>query len=313
MNTNDNGLKRLSGLAYISYHGQKGAILTMVLMLLTVLTFLGVSTISATNTEIKIAINKQQQYQVELAADNAMDFLISSYPKNTMSSLTGSNFNGGQANITLTPSIECTDRLWGGTAGTVTPLPEQVSAPSHHTDYETPGKYLWSGIADWKRGHPHLAPGAILLIDGPWFRVGDCGGGWRNSKGGKVFYTGFINLYRGCASNGWVGTPNKSIEVVRKTQAEMDVLKAPQRNGNRANGNSVIYDHMEIKVIAKHNVTGASSTVVKGLKYRWEDNHPNSACAGRADPPANAIGAIETGQILDPGANRVTYSYRVID
>ncbi len=77
---------------------QQGALLPMALIMLFVVTLLGVSAVSTTNVALQIAGNQQHQFEAEMVAENAVNWLVDNYPSPMPTSTTFKTFG-----LSLTP------------------------------------------------------------------------------------------------------------------------------------------------------------------------------------------------------------------
>ena len=86
------------GVQMQSSHQQRGALLPLTLVILLLVTILGVSAVSSTNIGLQIAGNQQRQDEAEMVAENAVNFLVETYPSTTLPSTTFKTFG-----LSLTP------------------------------------------------------------------------------------------------------------------------------------------------------------------------------------------------------------------
>jgi hypothetical protein len=133
---------------------QQGALLPMALIMLFVVTLLGVSAVSTTNVALQIAGNQQHQFEAEMVAENAVNWLVDNYPSPMPTSTTFKTFG-----LSLTPdnlrekcitktgvqghsyfysyvniSITTTDPISGATATAVKGLKYRGAAADYNSD-----------------------------------------------------------------------------------------------------------------------------------------------------------------------------------
>lgn len=319
------------GVQMQSSHQQRGALLPLTLVILLIVTILGVSAVSSTNIGLQIAGNQQRQDEAEMVAENAVNFLVETYPSTTLP--TGANFETfgfslgqgtpAQACVTKaviagsgTPgSLACT---WQGGSG------PGVRASNSTTDHEkfrngASGKSCMVGNYI-EEEHPHLhhldddgfSP-IELWINGN-VTITKCGGCFKNTQA-TINYTGqIIAGNSGTCSHGsetYPGSWPSNITRNRVTQAEFNTAAGA---GPSVGGD--YYSHMEIRVTATDPNSGATATAVKGFKYRGDDTNstatgsPSNTDCGVAGTMAEVI---EDSDLTENGRKKLLYSYLEID
>ena len=221
---------------------QRGAILPMALILLTVMALLGASAASISNTRAQMVTNQMRYAQLEQAAENVLSRRIHDYPTNVDESLASLNLDS-DISITDTHSacmaVQRTNKApengGGGTPGGIGVGHGggggefNVSGSAEETKFYNKGNRVWSR-------HPHLksdedwqdelgaSPSSqivSLYIDGD-VTINDCGGGFTGNDGGRIFYTGTITPASGANcpddNKSWPDT----VEAYKITQTEMN-------------------------------------------------------------------------------------------
>lgn len=113
MNKNEAITYANPGVQMQSSHRQTGALLPLTLVILLVVTLLAISAVSSTNVNLQIAGNQQRQFEAEMVAENAVNFLVDNYPSRTMP--TGANFETfGFSMGQGTPAEACVTKTHAG-------------------------------------------------------------------------------------------------------------------------------------------------------------------------------------------------------
>tara|TARA_B100000787_G_scaffold10565_1_gene7957 strand:- start:300 stop:647 length:348 start_codon:yes stop_codon:yes gene_type:complete len=88
---------------------QHGSILVMALIMILVLSLVGVSAISSTNINLKIAENQQRQFDVQLDAENIATCRVANYPTATpaVEALCGEMVTGSTSISLTSESKQC--------------------------------------------------------------------------------------------------------------------------------------------------------------------------------------------------------------
>jgi len=270
-------------------HKEEGAVLPLALVMLTILTLLGVSSISLSNNNLKIAQNQLRTQEVERVAQNASNHLISKYPINKNETF-GSSFTGFDTHSTsISKSTQCIQQ-WkvSGDAG-LDSLPGTKQTSTGHSNYH--GTYYWLSGASWSK-HPHLKANSRLTIVGNLV-INDCGGGFSKSSGGLIRYTGTANV---CTTKGsW----NSNVTLQQVTMAELLAECTTCEP-------SIYFTDWETKVVATHSASGASAAVTTGFRVKSTDNAGCSA-------PTGYTGPVTTDSLMDDVGLRRTYRFQDVD
>jgi hypothetical protein len=275
---------------------QRGAVLPTALIILVVLTILGLSSVSLSNNNTKIAQNHLRLQEVERVAQNASNYLISSYPDNK-NEVFGSLFTGFDTHSTsISTSTECIQQWTGPVDSGLDTLPgtEQTSTTDHGIYY---GKFYWLSGASWSK-HPHLNPSSHLTVVGNLV-IPQCNGGFSGSSGGLIRYTGTAAV---CTEKGsW----NSAVELEQVTIAELLAECTTCEP-------SIYFTDWETKVIATHSTSGATAAVTTGFRYKSTDN---AGCldsySGTA--PTDYTGPVIADLLMDSVDLRRTYRFQDVD
>lgn len=307
MNKNEAMTYANPGVQMQSSHRQKGALLPLTLVILLVVTLLAISAVSSTNVNLQIAGNQQRQFEAEMVAENAVNFLVENYPSRTMP--TGANFEifgfsmgqGTLAEACVTKTI---------IAGSGTPGSLACSWTGNGSAHES-----FSGSRNCKVGdyvstwHPHLhhmTGNKELWINGNVTveMCGDC-----FTQVGIINYTG--EIINSCTKNGYSWPANVTRNKVTQAAFNTAAGAGPSVGGD-------YYSHVEIRVTTTDPNSGATATAVKGLKYRGDETtsttvgSPPDATCGIDD--ANPITDVaEDSDLTENGQKKVLYSYLEID
>ena len=275
-------------------HLQVGAVLPTALIMLVVLTVLGLSSLSLSNNNLKIANNHLRKQEVKRVAQNASDYLISNYPLNkgeTFNLFTGFDTH----NTSISTSTRCLQQ-WkvSGDAG-LDSLPGTKQTSTGHSNYY--GTYYWLTGASWYQ-HPHLNANSKLTIVGNLV-IERCDGGFSGSSGGLIRYTGTANV---CTEK---GTWNSKLTLQQVTMTELlteCTSCAP----------SVYFTDWETNVTATHSASGATARVTTGFRHKSEGTVDCLASyAGQV--PGGYTGPVTTDSLMDEVGLRRTYRFQHID
>ena len=290
-----------------SSYKQQGALLPLALIVLLVVTLLGVSAVTTTNIDLQIAGSQQRQFEAEMVAENAVNFLVDNYPSPTMP--TSTNFEtfgltmtqNGLAEACITKTI---------VSGSGTPGSLACSWTGNGSAHES-----FSGSRNCKVGdyvstwHPHLhhmTGNKELWINGNVTveMCGDC-----FTQVGIINYTG--EIINSCTKKGYSWPANVTRNKVTQAAFNTAAGAGPSVGGD-------YYSHVEIRVTTTDPISGATATAVKGLKYRGDGTtsttvgSPSDATCGIDD--ANPITEVaEDSDLATNGQKKVLYSYLEID
>lgn len=292
-----------------TYDRQKGSLLLLTLVILSVLTLLGVSAVSSTNIGLQIAGNQQRQAEAELVAENTVNFLVKNYPSLSMPQnatverfgQTVSTGNASSACITKTivkgsgtpNSLDCS---WTGEKGTGNNVTREHESFSGNKSCLV-GDYV-------EEQHPHLHHMIVtpreLWINGN-ITVKHCGGCFHDAAA-TIYYTG-SNI----GSCSYEGSWPSIVKAQKVSQAEFNVA-----TGAGPSVDSDYYSQVEIRVTSTDSVSGATATAVKGFKYRGDSaqspSHPQCGVTNE-----NIVTTDEDPWLPINGSRRVLYSYLEID
>ena len=294
-----------------SYNGgsyQHGSILVMALIMILVLSLVGVSAISSTNINLKIAENQQRQFDVQLDAENIATCRVANYPTATpaVEALCGEMVTGSTSISLTSESKQCVSQ--GYIEGTGSDSVNNVDCGWNETR-KTDGHHSFGGSKNCQVGsytsswHPHLhhmSGNKELWINGD-VTIEHCGGCFRE-HGSEINYTG--SIINSCTKKGY-SWPSAVI-ANKVTLQEFNLA----RGGTLATEKEY-YSHIELQVTSIDEMSGAKASVVRGLKFRGvSSTSPSKADCGVGGDHATIVSDPMLTQV---GQVRELYSYQVID
>ena len=280
---------------------QRGAVLPMALILLTIMALLGASAVLTSNTRAQMVTNQMRYAQLEHAAENVLSRRIHNYPDNIEGDLSALNLS--DANIGITDShnaciaVQRTNKVASGGSGVT---PGEITfghGGSYHkitNDAFTETKFYHNGDGIWdgNKKHPHLhsdngwqdslaegdSPEIVsMYLDGD-IKIVNCSGGFANNKGGRIFYTG-----SNVSTCGWPSY----VEGYQVTQAQMNsagFISGVLNGGSTGVGFiniADVYKISELTVTARDDLSGAEVSLTMGMKSHKPDEDLdalNSSC-----------------------------------
>ena len=302
------------GVQMQSSHRQKGALLPMTLVILLVVTLLAVSSASSTKVSLQIAGNQQRQFEAEMVAENAVNFLAENYPSTSMP--TNADFElfdmdmvpESRAQACVTKSIIAGSGQpaspscgWEGDAGTGN------NVTRNHEGIYTSKSCLVGNYVEEKHPHLHYMNGARELWINGNITVKHCGGCFDDDEA-TIYYTG--SNINSCSITGtW---PSE----VTATNVSLAQFNTATGAGPLVGGD--YYSHVKIRVTTTDPNSGATATAVRGIKYRGDNTtsttvgSPTNSNCGITNATAMASVA-EDSDLTENGSKKVMYAYLEIE
>ena len=287
---------------------QHGSILVMALIMVLVLSLVGVSAISSTNINLKIAENQQRQFDVQLDAENIATCRVANYPSATpaVEALCGEMVTGSTSISLTSESKQCVSQ--GYIEGTGSEGDDNVDCGWNETR-KTDGHHMFGGSKNCQVGsytsswHPHLhhmSGNKELWINGD-VTIEHCGGCFQDHAS-EINYTG--SIINSCTVGGF-SWPS-AVTANKVTLEEFNLAR-----GGTLAVEKEYYSHIELQVTSIDEMSGAKASVVRGLKFRGvSSSSPSKADCGVGEDHATIASDPMLTQV---GQVRELYSYQVID
>ena len=294
-----------------SYNGgsyQHGSILVMALIMMLVLSLVGVSAISSTNINLKIAENQQRQFDVQLDAENIATCRVANYPSATpaVEALCGEMVTGSTSISLTSESKQCVSQ--GYIEGTGSEGDDNVDCGWNETRTDD-GHHSFGGSKNCQVGsytstwHPHLhhmSGNKELWINGD-VTIEHCGGCFQDHAS-EINYTG--SIINSCTKGGF-SWPS-AVTANKVTLQEFKLAR-----GGTLAAEKEYYSHIELQVTSIDEMSGAKASVVRGLKFRGvSSSSPSKSDCGVGEDHATIVSDPMLTQV---GQVRELYSYQVID
>lgn len=301
-------MKAINGKSYNGGSYQHGSILVMALIMMLVLSLVGVSAISSTNINLKIAENQQRQFDVQLDAENIATCRVANYPTATsaVEALCGEMVTGSTSISLTSESKQCVSQ--GYIEGTGSEGDDNVDCGWNETRTDD-GHHSFGGSKNCQVGsytstwHPHLhhmSGNKELWINGD-VTIEHCGGCFQDHAS-EINYTG--SIINSCTKGGF-SWPS-AVTANKVTLQEFKLAR-----GGTLAAEKEYYSHIELQVTSIDEMSGAKASVVRGLKFRGvSSTSPSKADCGVGEDHATIVSDPMLTQV---GQVRELYSYQVID
>ena len=287
---------------------QHGSILVMALIMILVLSLVGVSAISSTNINLKIAENQQRQFDVQLDAENIATCRVANYPTATpaVEALCGEMVTGSTSISLTSESKQCVSQ--GYIEGTGSEGDDNVDCGWNETRTDD-GHHSFGGSKNCQVGsytstwHPHLhhmSGNKELWINGD-VTIEHCGACFQDHAS-EINYTG--SIINSCTKGGF-SWPS-AVTANKVTLQEFKLAR-----GGTLAAEKEYYSHIELQVTSIDEISGAKASVVRGLKFRGvSSTSPSKADCGVGQDHSTIVSDPMLTQV---GQVRELYSYQVID
>ena len=301
-------MKAINGKSYNGGSYQHGSILVMALIMMLVLSLVGVSAISSTNINLKIAENQQRQFDVQLDAENIATCRVANYPTATpaVEALCGEMVTGSTSISLTSESKQCVSQ--GYIEGTGSEGDDNVDCGWNETRTDD-GHHSFGGSKNCQVGsytstwHPHLhhmSGNKELWINGD-VTIEHCGECFQDHAS-EINYTG--SIINSCTKGGF-SWPS-AVTANKVTLQEFKLAR-----GGTLAAEKEYYSHIELQVTSIDEMSGAKASVVRGLKFRGvSSTSPSKADCGVGE---NHSTIVSDPMLTQVGQVRELYSYQVID
>ena len=301
-------MKAINDKSYTGGSYQHGSILVMALIMILVLSLIGVSAISSTNINLKIAENQQRQFDVQLDAENIATCRVANYPTDTpaVKALCGEMVIGSTSISLTSESKQCVSQ--GYIEGTGSEGNDDVDCGWNETRTDD-GHHSFGGSKNCQVGsytstwHPHLhhmSGNKELWINGD-VTIEHCGGCFKDHAS-AINYTG--SIINSCTVGGY-SWPS-AVTANKVTLEEFNLAR-----GGTLAVEKEYYSHIELQVTSIDEMSGAKASVVRGLKFRGvSSTSPSKADCGVGEDHAIIV---SDPMLTRVGQVRKLYSYQVID